>query len=68
MRYHHGSTTFKDPNLSGYFFERFALNKDEKLTSKALTIAKIFIAAQPIHFPIAFPEVFLSKSRVLMLF
>ena len=54
----------KDPNLSGYFFERFALNTDEKLTSKALTTAKnILLPAQPIHFPIAFPEVFLSKSR-----
>ena len=54
----------KDPNLSGYFFERFALQKDEKLTLKALNLAKnILQTTTPIHFPVAFPEVFLSKSK-----
>ena len=53
-----------NPRLSGYIFEKFSLQNSEKQTSEALKLANhILKKVYPIHFPIAFPEVFLSKKN-----
>ena len=53
----------KDPSLSGYIFSKFSLKNEDSETNQAINIAKnILNKIKPIHFPIVFPEVFLSQK------
>ncbi len=50
--------------LKGYLFENWDLQKDDVLNSTAFKISKdILSKINPVHFPVAFPEVFLGYSK-----
>ena len=50
--------------LKGYIFENWDLQKDDVLNSTALKISQDILSnINPVHFPVAFPEVFLGYSK-----
>ena len=53
-----------DPILKGFIFENWELQKNDIENYSALKLANnILSAINPVHFPIAFPEVFLGESK-----
>ena len=54
----------ENPNLKGYIFEKFSIQKNEDKSLKALKLAEeILKPLKPIHFPVSFPEVFLAGNK-----
>ncbi len=53
-----------DGALAGYMFENWSLQKNDLKSSSALKEAETILEnVNPIHFPVCFPEVFLSKAE-----
>ncbi len=53
-----------DGALAGYMFENWSLQKNDLQNSSALKEAETILEnVHPIHFPVCFPEVFLSQSQ-----